>query len=46
MCDVCLCVCEREGMREKSIDSNVKNGDITMVSKMINRNNRHSKQTF
>ena len=46
MCDVCLCVCEREGMREKNIDHSVKKEDITMVSKMINRNNRHSKQTF
>lgn len=39
-------VCEREGMGEKSIDHTVKKGDITMVSKMINRNNRRSKQTF
>ena len=41
-----VCVCVREGMREKNIDHNVKKEDITMVSKMINRNNRHSKQTF
>lgn len=43
---MCVCVWEREGMREKSIDHNVKKGRHNYGFKMINRNNKHSKQAF
>lgn len=43
MCDVCVCV---RGNERKNTDHSVRKEDITVVSKMIDRNNRHSKQTF